>query len=35
MKYYWKHHKSGDWEAWSLNISEPNYPINIGWLEMT
>lgn len=21
MKYYWKHHKSGDWESWSITIS--------------
>lgn len=21
MKYYWQHHKSGDWEAWSITIS--------------
>ena len=33
MKYYWKHHKSGDWESWSLNISQAQKNINIGWLE--
>lgn len=29
MKYYWQHHKSGDWEAWSLTIS---FTTETAWL---
>lgn len=29
MKYYWKHHKFGYWEAWSLTIS---FTIGTAWL---